>query len=258
MHRSIRSIVAALLLLSTTCGAQVFAYQSDKARLDKAAADCDAGKYKEGAEEFTTLAKEGCPFAQCILGVMYQNGRGVPKNVHSAIGWYMKSAKQGYSTAEEHLGEIYQYGEQGIHKDNKQAADWYRRAAHHGNQKAQMALFKMFMTSHTNSEQLEGRSWLAQACRLPGELTEEARKAFMNLSPMKGLAQVQNNFEYEFADMAVGGTLKPEPGQQAPAPRPVNTLIHQPDGLVGALTDHWDKVEGLERSLAAAVGAPGQ
>jgi len=116
---------------------------SDKEKLNKAAADCSAGKYKEGAAEFHVLADEGCPFAQCILRIMYQNGRGVSKNVHPAIGWYSKSAKQGYSVAEEHLGEIYQYGEQGTRADSKQAVNWYRGPAYHGNGKVQLALFKM-------------------------------------------------------------------------------------------------------------------
>ncbi|MBS1993732.1 MAG: sel1 repeat family protein [Cyanobacteria bacterium SZAS LIN-3] len=250
----IAALVSLACGLSTAFNPPVFAYMAEKVKLDQAAADCDAGKYKEGAEQFRRLGNEGDAFAQYIMGVMYQNGRGVPKNVHSAIGWYMKSAKQGYPGAEERLGEIYQFGEQGIKKDNKQAADWYRRAAHHGNQKAQMALFKMFISSHIGNEVAEARAWLGRACQTPGELSEDAHKAFANLPAMKEMAATQNNFENEFADMAVAGTMKPAPGQTLPVARPVNTLLHQPDGLVGALEDHWGKVADLDKSLSAAAG----
>jgi hypothetical protein len=238
----------------TIDGAPCLAYIADKEKLDRAAADCDAGKYKEGAAQFKQLGEEGDPFAQCIMGVMYQNGRGAPKNVHSAINWYMKSAKQGYPIAEEHLGEIYQYGEEGIKTDNKVAAKWYRCAAYHGNQKAQMALFKMFISSHVTNEAAEARAWLARACQIPGELTEEAHKSFDKLPPMQEVARVQNNFENEYADMAVDGTMKRQPGQEnLPVAKPVQTLLHQPDGLVGALEDHWDKIGGLEKSLSGSA-----
>jgi hypothetical protein len=239
------------LCVSTICGAPAFSYMAEKDKLDKASADCQAGRYKEGADEFRQLAKEGCPFAQCILGVMYQNGRGVPKNVHTAISWYSKSAKQGNPVAEEHLGEIYQFGEQGIKQDKSEAANWYRRAAHHGSQKAQMALFKMFVNSHVGSEATEGRSWLEQACKIPGELSEEAHKAWMSLPPVQELTKVQNNFGNELASVAVAGTGKtPELQNTEPAKSfQIGPNIPMP----GALADHWDGFAGLEKSLSAST-----
>jgi hypothetical protein len=246
-----RSLVVVAICAGTLCGAPSLANTAEKEKLDKAAADCEAGNYKEGAAQFRQLGNEGCPFAQCIMGVMYQNGRGVPKNVHTAIGWYMKSAKQGYSVAEEHLGEIYQYGEQGIKQDNKEAADWYRRAAHHGNQKAQMALFKMFVKSHEPNEAAEGRSWLAQACQIPGELSEEAHKAFMSLPPMQELTRVQDNFGNELASVAVAGTGKAPELQNTTTSKPFQ--FGPPIGMPGTLADRWDGFVGLEKSLSLST-----
>jgi hypothetical protein len=241
------STILIALCIGTTNGAPGFAYMADKEKLEKASADCSDGKYKEGVEEFRQLANEGCPFAQCILGVMYQNGKGVSKNVHIAIGWYSKSAKQGNPIAEEHLGEIYQYGEQGIRPDKKAAARWYRRAAHHGSQKAQVALFKMFINSHVGGEATEGRLWLEQACKIPGELSEEAHKAWMSISPMQELTKVQNNFGNELASVAVAGTGKtPELENTAPAKSfQIGPNIPMP----GALSEHWDGFSRLEKLL---------
>jgi hypothetical protein len=204
----------AALLIATTFGATVSgvplwaAASSEKEQLDKAGADIGAGKYKEGAAEFKVLADKGNPFAQCIMGVVCQNGRGVPKNIHQAIDWYTKSAKQGFAGAEEHLGEIYRDGTDGIKADSKIAANWFRRAAFHGDGKAQLALGKMFMASHTPHESNEAKIWLARAFETPGHISDEAHKAFMTLPGMQELVKTQNNYEFAIANLAVGGTLQ--------------------------------------------------
>jgi len=162
----------AALLIATTFGVTAsglpsWAAASEKEQLDKAGADVGAGKYKEGAAEFKALADKGNPFAQCIMGVMSQNGRGVTKDIHQAINWYMKSANQGFAGAEEHLGEIYRDGTDGIKKDTKLAANWFRRAAFHGDGKAQLALGKMFMASHQPHESTEAKIATALLFGLP-------------------------------------------------------------------------------------------
>jgi TPR repeat protein len=202
----------AALLIATTFGATISVAQSgaatsEKQQLDKAGDDIEAGKYKEGAAEFKVLGDKGNPFAQCIMGVMYQNGRGVQKDIHQAISWYTKSAKQGFAGAEEHLGEIYRDGIEGINRDSKMAANWFRRAAFHGDGKAQLALGKMFMTSHTPHESNEAKVWLARACQVPGNISDEAHKAFMTLPGMQDIVKAQDNFAFAMANLAVGGTL---------------------------------------------------
>src|SRR5271166_2724224 len=128
-----KTSLTALLIATTfgvaTLGIPSWAAASDKEQLDKAGKDVESGKYKEGAAEFKVIADKGDPFAQCIMGVMYENGRGVPKDIHQAIDWYTKSAKQGFASAEEHLGEIFKDGIDGIRRDNKIATNWLRRAA---------------------------------------------------------------------------------------------------------------------------------
>jgi hypothetical protein len=203
----------AALLIATTFGVTAsglpsWAAASEKEQLDKAGADVGAGKYKEGAAEFKALADKGNPFAQCIMGVMSQNGRGVTKDIHQAINWYMKSANQGFAGAEEHLGEIYRDGTDGIKKDTKLAANWFRRAAFHGDGKAQLALGKMFMASHQPHESTEAKIWLARAFETPGHISDEAHKAFMTLPGMQDMVKSQNNFQFAIANLAVGGTLQ--------------------------------------------------
>jgi hypothetical protein len=204
---SLAAILVATTFSATSMVAPSWAAASEKAQLDKAGADVSAGKYKEGAAEFQALGEKGNPFAQCICGVMYQNGRGVPKDIHKAVDWYMKSAKQGFAGAEEHLGEIYRDGTDGIRKDNKLAANWFRRAAFHGDGKAQLALGRMFMDSAKPQESNEAKVWLARACQAPGHISDEAHKSFMQLPGVSEIAKAQDNFAFAMANLAVGGNL---------------------------------------------------
>ena len=48
-------------------------------------------------------AESGNAAAQCVLGVMYENGLGVRRNFERAADWYGKAASQGYAEAQELL-----------------------------------------------------------------------------------------------------------------------------------------------------------
>jgi len=55
---------------------------------------------KDLVRNTTALAKGGKAFAQCLLGKIFQNGMGVPPDIHQAIHWYEKAALQGHSEAQ--------------------------------------------------------------------------------------------------------------------------------------------------------------
>ena len=48
-------------------------------------------------------AHQGDTSAQCNLGLMYANGRGVAKDFEQAVFWYRKAAEQGNVNAQEKL-----------------------------------------------------------------------------------------------------------------------------------------------------------
>ncbi len=59
---------------------------------------CDAyerGDYDTAFKEFQPLAEQGEMVAQWSLGVMYERGRGVPKDSVQAYRWYTLAASQG-------------------------------------------------------------------------------------------------------------------------------------------------------------------
>ena len=54
---------------------------------------------------------------------MYEYGKGVSQNYVKAAEWIRKSAEQGNSEAQLHLGYMYEEG-LGVYQDNAKAVEW--------------------------------------------------------------------------------------------------------------------------------------
>ena len=60
---------------------------------------------------YTLAAEQGNADAQYNLGVMYDNGRGVPQDDKTAVKWYRLAAEQGDASAQSNLGVMYGTGQ---------------------------------------------------------------------------------------------------------------------------------------------------
>ena len=80
---------------------------------------------------YRKAAEQGYASAQNSLAVCYEFGKGVSKDLQQAFYWYRKAAEQGYATAQRNLADCYKNGE-GVSKDFQQAVYWYRKAAQNG------------------------------------------------------------------------------------------------------------------------------
>lgn len=94
-------------------------------------------------DETMAEANQGDAIAQFNLGVMYENGEGVPENDAEAVKWYRKAADQGLADAQYNLGLMYSSGE-GVPENDAQAVRWYRKAADQGDAMAQTNLGLMY------------------------------------------------------------------------------------------------------------------
>ena len=90
-------------------------------------------------DEMKALADQGDAYAQNNLGVMYDNGRGVPENDAEAIKWYGKAAHQGLAHAQYNLGFMYATGE-GVPENNIRAYVWWSMAKTQGDADAAIRL----------------------------------------------------------------------------------------------------------------------
>jgi uncharacterized protein len=86
----------------------------------------------------TGAAEQGYGRAQHNLGLMYNHGRGVPRDDAAAVAWYLKAAGQGDTAAQVQLGILYGTG-QGVSQDPAAAASWFRKAADQGEAAGQVA-----------------------------------------------------------------------------------------------------------------------
>ena len=102
-----------------------------------------AGGYRTALALLKPLAVQGNPVAQNLVGVMYDNGQGVPQDYAQAVVWFRKAATQGFAVAEDNLGLMYYKG-QGVPQDYAQAVAWYRKAAEQANADAQNSLGWMY------------------------------------------------------------------------------------------------------------------
>lgn len=71
-------------------------------------------------------AKQGVAQAQYNLGILYNYGKGVPRNYEKAFKWYKKAAKNGFPEAQYVLGRMYKKG-LGVPKDEEKAAYWAKQ-----------------------------------------------------------------------------------------------------------------------------------
>ena len=78
-------------------------------------------------------SKEDVIKAQYFLGVMYENGIGVPKDYKIAVKWFKLAAAQGFFLAQYNLGGMYRSG-RGVKLDNVYAHMWGNLAASNGNE----------------------------------------------------------------------------------------------------------------------------
>ena len=127
--------LTALLMLVAIVGAAV------AGPLEDATAAFERRDFATALRLLRPLADQGNAVAQFILGVMYDNGKGVPQNDAEAMNWYREAADRGETNAQCNLGTMYLTG-QGVPQDYAEALKWYRKAADQGNANAQFNLGK--------------------------------------------------------------------------------------------------------------------
>jgi TPR repeat protein len=110
-------------------------------------------------EESRIAAEAGNGKAQFKLGLMYAEGKYLPRDDAEAVKWYRKAADQGNSKAKGLLGGMY------IRiRDDAEAMKWFRKAAEQGDAKAQIILGRMFSEGQgVPRDDVEAIEWYRKA-----------------------------------------------------------------------------------------------
>jgi len=95
---------------------------------ENAEAAAKRGDYATAMRIIRPLADQGNAKAQDLVGTIYQEGWGVPRDHAEAAKWFRRAANQGDATAQFGLGTMYRDGE-GVPQDYIRSYMWYSLAA---------------------------------------------------------------------------------------------------------------------------------
>ena len=131
-----RSLVALLVgSLAIACGASALAETEPAPEPTDAEGQFELGRRLawglEGTKKdpraalkwFRLAADQGHPRAQTQLGMAYQKGRGVGRDIPESVKWMRKAAEQGHAKAQFELGVYYRDGK-GVPKDEVLGLMW--------------------------------------------------------------------------------------------------------------------------------------
>lgn len=93
------------------------------------------GEYRRAAKLLKPFARQGDTTAQIHLGALYEAGLGVKRDEYQAASWYRRAASKGDADAQFKLGLMYMSGD-GVTADDEQALKWLERSANQGHQQA--------------------------------------------------------------------------------------------------------------------------
>ncbi len=116
-----------------------------RAGYDEAASAFNSKDYGTAYREFRALAEQGDAQGQNGLGVLYENGWGVPKDVRTAVEWFVLAANQGSAMAQFNLAGMYKAGK-GVDLNLQEAFRLYRLSAEQGLAGAQRNLGFFYVT----------------------------------------------------------------------------------------------------------------
>ena len=244
-----RRIVPALLLLVA----------SSSVAMDFAAGveAYERGDYATALREFRPLVDQGDAVAQHNLGVMYDNGEGVPEDDRQAAFWYRKAAEQGVARAQTNLGVMYDNGE-GVPEDDRQAVFWYRKAAEQGYAAAQHNLGIMYHSGRgVPEDDIQAYAWFNLAAAQGVGGAEQARTRIRQRMAQAQIAEAQK-LSRELAVWIADGRGEPTPapisGTPVRPPEPSRDTVRQVQAYLALLGYDPGPVDGLPgRRTTAAV-----
>jgi TPR repeat protein len=99
------------------------------------------GDFERAAREFMTLAKKGEAESQYMLGILYEEGQGLPRDDVEAAFWYARAANQGFVDAYFALGQLFVH-RKGDRQDRMAAHHWFSLAKEYGHRLGEQEMLR--------------------------------------------------------------------------------------------------------------------
>ncbi len=156
--------------------------------------------------------------AQYVLGGMYEEGNGLPKDIAAARSWYEKAATKGHEIAIFSLARMYLAG-LGVKQDMVKALNWFLFGAKRGSVVNQYGAAIALANSNSRQDLIQAYKWanLAAAKLTKPNLIEEARDLLKKLEPnlsLQDITQAQQLSSAWKADTTVAAPNSQSPKQQ--------------------------------------------
>ncbi len=149
------------------------------------------GDFATALRIWRPLAEQGDADAQSNLGLMYDNGEGVPENDAEAVRWYRLAAERGLARAQAMLGARYYFGE-GVPENYAEALRWFLLAAEQGLDPAQFHLGNMYYRGEGVPENYaEAYKWWALAAARGDANAKQKRDILRNQMTPAQIAEAQ-------------------------------------------------------------------
>ncbi|BBK34739.1 TPR repeat protein [Stella humosa] len=137
-----------------------------------------AQRWDEAVAQYRRAAEESYAPAQTSLGLLYEDGRGVPQDPATAMRWYRLASIQNYPPADTAIGLLHLEG-QGTRRDEREAARWFRQSADRGDAVGQLMLGRLFQQGRgVVADETAGAEWIGRAAR-QGEAEAETAYGFV-------------------------------------------------------------------------------
>ena len=156
-----KSLVITLLCTILLTGCQTIKTAEFKPDFQTGFNAYERGDFKTALKHFKPLAKKGDINAQFNMGLMYENGDGVPKDDKKAVYWWTKSAEQGSMLAQYYLGELNYTLE-----NYQQAIYWFEKSAEQGDSDSQFNLGAIYYDGEiVPKDYKEAKYWLTKSAK---------------------------------------------------------------------------------------------
>jgi TPR repeat protein len=126
MNKSLNFLLTFIFLFLFSCSSVVFGGE-----MQDGFDAYNRKDFKEAVRFFRYSSEQGDALAQVLLGLMYDEGKGVTQDYIEAVKWYRHSAELGNASAQSNLGLMYAEG-QGVLQDYLLAHMWFNFASSNG------------------------------------------------------------------------------------------------------------------------------
>jgi len=121
--------------------------EPDWVALKKATHAYRDGHYSQAMEQFKNLSEAGSLISNVYIGLMYELGLGVQKDITEAGKYFYKSAERNLPTAQFYIGEL----ERKL-GDRESAVAWHKIAAENGLLPSMFALYKIYNSDRKDEQ----------------------------------------------------------------------------------------------------------